>query len=429
MSGDGGDGGGKGGDSGGGGKGGGESNTPQTGSFGPPTWENQGEAGTPGSNSFAPPGQSGGSPEEFVRDPSQGNLTGPGPTGGGSGLPGEGGGTNSPFSFDNSGILSNMESFTNGQPVSTGGTFESGASAIPGLSSTAVPGQPAFENALNTTSSAPPGASASGIAAPAGVSGSPELGSNSNTEFSSLNKSAGSSSSEGGGATTTGGLAESLGIKNPLGTAIAGGGLVNALINGNKTDPNVAALEQQAKQGNAVAQQLLQQSQPLTQAGGGFVTSGKEQVDKGAALQQYVATGTLPQGYEDQVQQAAQAAKTRAVSNAAAAGQPTDPAHNSTLAAQLDAIDKQLPSMREQLATQLASTGNSIVGAGNQTASTGNNLGMPLVQAGIQSAGISSELYAKLAQIDQTNNAATGNAIGNFATALAGGPKAVTLKL
>lgn len=351
------------------------------------------------------------------------NLSGPGALGGDIGTPGAGGGTNTPFAFDNSSYLSGLDQYTTNptasaptdQPHSLGGTTAVGAAA--------AGGSPTFDQMVG---GAPSGTSAAATAAPAGVNDQVS------TDLSSKNKSGSSSSNSGNSGSGGSDILKSLGIgNNGLGLAAAAAGLANNLINGNKTSPNYDSLAAQAANGNRVAQQLIDQSKPITEKGGQFIDSGQTQVNKGSALQDYVSTGKLPEGYESQVQEAVNAAKTRAISNAAASGQPTDPRLNTTLAASLDAIDKATPGMREQLAMQLATTGNSIVGAGNQTAGTGNQLsGNTLLQAGLQQTNVSSDIYAKLAALDQNKQQAQGQAIGNFAAALNGGTnKGLTLKV
>lgn len=402
-----------------------------------------------GTGSYAPTSGPGADPgvtpgptvDQFVSNPTGGNpsvfdtgttgvpnLSDPGPVGGDIGTPGAGGGSNTPYAFDNSQYLGGLDQYTGG-PVAAGGTsvFDSGTSSVPYVSGTSGTAQPSFESMVGSTAAAPGGVSAASTAAPAGVGANPDTTS---TDLSSITKKP-SDNAGSGGASSSGGILESLGIKPNIGTAAAAAGLANTLLNSNKTSSSVDALKAQAAQGNAIAQQLLEQSKPITAKGSEFIDSGQGQVNTGAALQKYIATGTLPEGYEAQVQEAVASAKANAISNAAANGQPTDPKLNTTLAAQLNAIDKQVPAMKEQLAMQLATAGNSIVGAGNQTASTGNQLsGNTLVQAGLQATGISSDIYSKLATIDQNKQNAQGQAIANFASALNGGnSKGLTLKV
>ena len=189
------------------------------------------------------------------------------------------------------------------------------------------------------------------------------------------------SSSSGGGA-KEGGFFESM--KLTPSSVIAGGGLLNNLINGNGSSANVNALNS------------------LAQNNASFTAS---QTDAGKALQQYIANGTLPEGYEAQVQAGMQSAKQRIISNHAQRGLPTDPTKNSVLAQELSQVDAQLPMMREQLAAKLAEAG-------------GN-----MISQGLQASGISSSVYQTLAKLEEERKKSQGAAIANFAAALNSGTK------
>lgn len=382
--------------------------------------------GAPSINDFVTPGTNGGF-----------NLGGSGPVGGNSGMPGAGGGINTPMSFG------------------TFSTDTSGASGAPSID----------------TSMGPPAAGgASSFAAPAGVSGTPQLDSlvaspaggtptispNDQSIFDSLNGAqagavneyadsrAPSVPSAEGGSTTlpattppasgggggSGNNSQMTGMipgvsNSTLGVAAAGAGLLNNLINGRGPTPATAALQRQAGTNNATSADLLARG---TSQGAEFgrpaLQSGQDQTAHGQVLQQFVATGTLPQGYEDQVQQAAQAARSTIISNYANRGLPTDPTRNSALAQELAQVDARLPAAREQLASSLATTGNSIVGSGNQTSATGNALtANGLISGGVQAAGISSGIYQTLANLETGQNRDRATAIGNFAAALNGGTR------
>jgi hypothetical protein len=342
--------------------------------------------------SYAATGPTGGL-EEFVQDPSYGNLTGPGPTGGGTGVPGEGGGTNTPFAFENSGYLSGLEQY-GGSPIAAGGTstpfsFEPGLAQGLGLSE--GPNQSAFETATGNQAAAPGGASAAGFAAPSAVSGNPDP--TSSTELSSVNRKGAGGGVAAGGESQSSDIMSSLGIgKANMGSAAVGAaGLLNNLITGNKAPAQSANLTANASSAQQTAAQ---------------------QTSAGQALQQWQTTGTLPASYESQVQRAAQDAKTRAISNAAAQGLPTDPTLNTALAQQLNAIDAAIPGQREAIAAQLAATGQQ------------------MINAGLQATGISSGVYQTLANLENSKNQQRGQAIANFASALNGGSnKGLTLKV
>lgn len=159
--------------------------------------------------------------------------------------------------------------------------------------------------------------------------------------------------------------------KNPLGIALAGGGLLYNMLQGNKTPANQNNLQSQADQLAA----------------------------QGSQLASYLQNGTLPPGIKTAVDQATQAAKARVISNYASRGAPTDPSKNSALAQELNAIDE----------ASVIST---------------SQIGQQLMQTGISETQLSSNIYESLLKIDQTQQAQTGQAIANFAAALGGGARA-----
>ena len=172
--------------------------------------------------------------------------------------------------------------------------------------------------------------------------------------------------------------------KNPLGLLAAGTGLGLDILNRNKSDPNLNALEAQAP---------------------GFAAQGAGLTASGQTLQSYLTNGTLPPGQQAQVTEAVQAAKARIISNHAANGENTNPTQNSALAQELSQADLNGLALAGQLETQLASTGQS------------------LITAGLTETGLSSEIYQALVKIDQTNNNQLMSAIASMAAALNGGTK------
>lgn len=168
----------------------------------------------------------------------------------------------------------------------------------------------------------------------------------------------------------------SLGIKNPLGTAIGAAGLGYAMTQGQQAPKYSPQLEAQANALSAQGKQLLS----------------------------YLQSGTLPDGLKAQLEQATSAAKAKIMSNFASQGLNTDPTQNSVLAQQLAQVDQQA----------LISTAQ---------------MGQQLMQSGLAASGLSSDLYKTLANIDQTQTAAIGKAIANFAAATAGGGGGINLKL
>jgi len=247
--------------------------------------------------------------------------------------------------------------------------FDTGANPITGVSGTGAP-----------SAAVPGGGGASAISAPAGVSapvdptaaGAPAAGQAAgaapSSSISDLLKSTGS------------GALKSL-TSNPLGTALGAAGLGYNILSGQKQSANQKALTGNAQQATANSNQMVQQ---------------------GEALQKYLTDGTLPPAYQQQVDQAIQAAKTTAISNAAAQGQPTDPKLNTTLAQNLAAIDASKPKMQTEVASQLFSSGQG------------------LISSGMGAAGLSGNLYQTLVQNDTQQAANTGKAIATLAAALNG---------
>lgn len=168
--------------------------------------------------------------------------------------------------------------------------------------------------------------------------------------------------------------------KNPmqaLRTAIGLGGLAYSGAQGQKTPAYSPELAAQAARLDANGQQLLT----------------------------YLQDGNLPPGLKASLDQATAAAKARMISNFAAQGLNTDPTQNSVLAAQLAQVDQ-------------------------QALITTAQIGQQLMQSGMAQTGLSSDLYKTLANIDQTQTAAIGKSISNFAAALGGGGgKGLNLRL
>jgi len=362
------------------------------------------------------------------------NLGGSGPVGGESGMSGAGGGTNTPMALDT--YSSSGTGNTVDLGTATGGT---GGSADAFAAPSGIGGTPQLDSLVSAPTS---GAD----------SQYPSMSQQDQSVFDSLNSAQAATVEQqagnytptdvaaGGGNTTlpatsggssgSGGNSQTTGIlpgvsNNTLGIGASAIGLLNNLVNGKSTTASTAALQGQAATNSATSADLLARG---TQQGDTYGTpalqSGQDQTANGVALQQYVATGTLPQGYEDQIQQAAQAAKQTIISNYANRGLPTDPTRNSSLAQELAQVDARLPAAREQLAAQLATTGNSIVASGNQTSQTGNSLtSNGLITSGVSAAGISSSIYQSLANLENTQNQQRGQAIANFASALNGGTR------
>jgi hypothetical protein len=227
---------------------------------------------------------------------------------------------------------------------------------------------------------APAGASASSLAAPSGVTA--PFGAD---PTAAAGATAGATPAPGASAPSpidslVKGATDSL-TKNPLGVALGAAGLGYNILQGQKQTGNQNALSADAATATANSGKLLNQ---------------------GEALTQYLTNGTLPPAYQTQVDQAINDAKTKAISNAAANGQPTDPTKNTSLAQELAQIDNQRGAMQTQVAQQLFQSG-----AG-------------LINSAQGAAGLSGQLYQTLVQNDTTQSANMGKAIATLAAAMNG---------
>jgi hypothetical protein len=264
------------------------------------------------------------------------------------------------------------------QPMGVGGVTTSASAPVGGSSvfdtgAAAVPASPGVT---------PAGASASSLAAPSGVNSpfgadptaaakvvppgapTPPPGASAPSSIDSLVK----------------GATNSL-TNNPLPVALGAAGLGYNILQGQKNTANQNALSADAATATANSGKLL---------------------DQGEALTQYLQNGTLPPAYQTQVDQAIADAKTKAISNAAAQGQPTDPTMNTSLAQALAAIDNQRGAMQTAVASQLF------------------NSGAGLINSAQGAAGLSGQLYQQLVSNDTTQSANTGKAIATLAAALNG---------
>lgn len=152
------------------------------------------------------------------------------------------------------------------------------------------------------------------------------------------------------------------------GAGIAGLGLVNNILQGQRTSPEMKAIS-----GNAGA--MNQQSQ---------------------VMMKYLTSGTLPPGLDQAIKLSTQAAEANAVANAARNGMPTNPTQNTALA-------QQLSSIRNNAVADIA------------------KMGTQLMSQGLSMAQISNQLYLQLEQLNRQQARDTGVAIANFAAALNGG--------
>lgn len=170
--------------------------------------------------------------------------------------------------------------------------------------------------------------------------------------------------------------------KNALPAAIGAGGLAYNVLKGGT--------------GSGTASALPSGAALNTQAGNLAATSPE--------LMGYLTSGTLPAGMKTALDKATQDAKTAAISNAAKSGQPTDPAANSTLSAELAQIDQQ----------QVITTAQ---------------LGQQLLQSGLSEASLSASDYSTLLNADQNQQKLISDSISNFAKALGGMGGGINLKV
>ena len=255
-----------------------------------------------------------------------------------------------------------------------------GGTPIPGSAAPAAPGASPIQNLGGTfqaTGAAPgaPGASgatgASAFSAPAGVGGVADATSTVAPAAPGAASAAPAGSSLGDLLKSAGGYAKDIGtVAGPLvGGATLGYDILQAKQNGVPST-------------SSVANQLQSQA----------TTTG----NTGAALQQYLLNGTLPAGLQASLDQNTQSAIAAAKSAAAAAGMPTDPTKNSSLAQEIQQIQANETQQVAQLGQQLLASG-------------GADLSLASADLG------------SLANIDQQQSTAIQTALANFVRSLAGG--------
>lgn len=132
---------------------------------------------------------------------------------------------------------------------------------------------------------------------------------------------------------------------------------------------------------------------------------------QGTELASYISKGTLPPAFQTALDQATSAAKTRAISNAAASGMPTDPTKNTALAQSIQQIEQNAVVQSAELMQRLASTGKS------------------LIDSGMSQASLQEQIYQSLINTDMQQTKNTGAAIANFASALSSKPSNTTIQL
>lgn len=178
--------------------------------------------------------------------------------------------------------------------------------------------------------------------------------------------------------------------ENPLGLALAAGGLGYNIFKG---------------QGDTAATQRIQAQDANVQKTASDITG------QGQALAAHTEAGTLPPAIQQQLDNQIKDAKTKMISTYASNGMNTDPAKNSMLRQELASIDKQGTALKGDLQKQLLASGATLINSG--TALTGAD----------------NDLIKTLSNIDQKSSERIGTAIANFASALSGKSAGITLNL
>lgn len=177
---------------------------------------------------------------------------------------------------------------------------------------------------------------------------------------------------------------------DPLRTAgvgVAGGFLGYNLLKGNPRGAN----EQNVAN---MAGYLNKQIQPLT--------------DTGKQLQSYLLNGNLPGPLQAKVDQIVRSAKAAAISNAAKNGQNTDPRLNTQLESAIREAEMSGLRLAGEMETKMFEQGTA------------------MINEGIKTTALSSQMYQWLANADRMNNDQIQKAIMAFASAL-GGSRNVTI--
>ena len=239
------------------------------------------------------------------------------------------------------------------------------------------------------------------------------------------------------------GFLSKFGIKNPIGTALAAGGLALNMARGQQDSDEVRNLAALAGPAMTTGRQLTEEGRAIGRTGvddlrtraAGLDPNSQLLMDRGTGLTGYVGTGTLPPEVQAQVDQARNDAKTARISFYASKGMPTDPTKNTALRTDLERIDRDAIVMGSQLASELAKTGTGIYTAGlsgNQLAGnqqrSAADIGTGFVTAGTAQTGLAADVYNKLATIDQKQTENTQKAIAAMAAALSGKTPSLTIK-
>lgn len=346
-----------------------------------------------------------------------------------------------------------------------------GGGDLPGYETpTSGPGQPAWYSAAQNTYGTPTGPAGANatpdIAAlarsyespvagmltggdtPAGMAADAGLGNGADGGGSSdltARGGSGTGTGRGGGGgsnSSTDSFLSNFGIKNPLATALAAGGMAANMLRGNQITSEQRNLSNLAAPMMANGQQLTAEGAAIGRQGvddlrGRASTTdpqSQELINRGTGLTGYLGTGKLPPEIQAQVDQAKTDAITARRSYYASRGMPTDPMRNTSLQQDIARIERDSMVLGGQLAQQLATTGTNIVGAGSNLNQVSGNMqksaadiGNNFVTGGLQSSNIAASVYNNLARIDAEQTANTQKSIAAMAAALGGGTPRITI--
>jgi hypothetical protein len=136
-------------------------------------------------------------------------------------------------------------------------------------------------------------------------------------------------------------------------------------------------------------------------------------IAQGTDLMSYLTTGTLPAAFQSQVKQNVDAMKAQIIQGYGSRGMPTDPTHNSALAADLAAADVKGDELKTSIESTLSTAGNQMVDTANK-----------LLAAGLSSDQFAAQLPIEMQKLSNELNATTAKSLASFAAAMNLGPSA-----
>lgn len=236
----------------------------------------------------------------------------------------------------------------------------------------------------------------------------------------------GKQATQGGGS-----VMDSLGIKNPLGTALGAAGLGYSMLQGqNATTKQASQLAPgQLEAMQAYLKQAQEQSQSTAPAGSAAAKQSEQMYQQGQNLVQYLQTGTLPPDATAALDQATASAKAAIKSRYASQGLNVDPTQNSVLNQELQQVDQQAIASKADLEMKYQQGGLQLISASQAAAQQAEQVSQNITQTGMTAAGLSSDLYKTLVGIDQTAQKQMGDAISNFAKSVSGSGGGTTINL